>query len=152
MKYGRNELCNSQQTKTCHFQSFLFLTDFQFVFCFSLTLILPGKASLECCYGPLALLSNYASVSFGWSLARIRLLISQPKREISFHVPSVVVLYSFFPAVATARLDVAQLVLQYFRLKSESSSFSSSFSTITPVFPYTSCKLSHLRCYGQSLI
>ena len=48
---------------------------------------------------------------------------------------SVVILYSFFPAVTTTRLDVAHLGMQYFKLTSESSSFSSPFGAITPVFP-----------------
>ena len=49
-------------------------------------------------------------------------------------VPSLVVLYSFFPAVATTRLDVAHLEMQYFTLTSESSSFSSPFGAISMFF------------------
>ena len=62
------------------------------------------------------------------------------------------VLYSFFPKIATTRLDVAHWEMQYITLTFELSSSSSSFREITAVFPYANCKLSHLCCCNQSLI
>ena len=96
-------MCNSQQTKTCHFQSVLFLTNYQNVVCFSLPFIFPSKAALECKYWPLLLLFDYILVKFWWSWARMKLLIFYPKRELPSLMCSVVVLYSFFPAVASTR-------------------------------------------------
>ena len=78
-----------------------FLTDSQFDF-YS-PLILPSQAALECNYGPLHPLFDCVSVNFWWSLTRMILLISYPMREPPYFVPSVVVLYSFFPAVASTR-------------------------------------------------
>ena len=85
--------CNSQQTKTCYFQSAFFLTDSPI--CFSPPLILPGKASAS----PLRL----CFVNFWLSLARMRLLIFFPKRELSSLVPSVVAFCSYFLATNSTR-------------------------------------------------
>ena len=103
MKYGLNNWGNSLQTKSCYFQSVLFLTDSQFAFCFSPPFMFLSKAALECNYRPLCFRFDYVSVNFWWSLVRMRLLISNPKRELSSFVPYVVVYYSFFPAVASIR-------------------------------------------------
>ena len=74
-------------------QSINLLADSQFVFCFSPPFIFPSKAALECNYRPLRPRLDYVSVNFRRSLARIRLLISCPKRELPSLVPSVVVLF-----------------------------------------------------------
>ena len=103
MEYGLYNWCNSLQTKTCHFQSVLSLADTQFAFCFSPPFIFLSKAALECNYEPLHFHFDYVSVNFWWSLCRTRLVISYPKRELSSFVLSVVVHYSFFPAVASTR-------------------------------------------------
>ena len=134
MKRGLNKKCNSQHTKTCHFQSVLFLTNFQFVFCFHLTLILPSKASLECYYGPLPLRLCFRQFLVVFSQNKIANFLAKAGASLPCAVPSVVVLYSFFQSVATTRLDVAHLEMQYFTLTSELSSFSSPFGAITPVF------------------
>ena len=67
-------------------------------FCFPPLFMVHSKTALECNYGPLRLLFDYPSVNFWWSLARMRLLISQLKRKLPCVVPSIMVLYSPFPA------------------------------------------------------
>ena len=79
--------------RNAHFQSVLLLTDSQFVFCVSPPFIFPIKAALGCNYRPLRPRLDYVSVNCWWSLARMRLLISYPKRELPSLVPSVVVLF-----------------------------------------------------------
>ena len=106
-----------------------------------------SKVTQECKYGPLRPLFNYASVNFWWPLTRMKLLISQPKPELS----SLVIFYSFFSAVAKTRYTSCSTLGDaiYFTLTSE---LSSSFGAINLVLPHSSCKFSHLRCHVQSLI
>ena len=134
------------------FSQFFFSRTSNLFFAFLLTLILPSKASLECYYGPLPLRLCFCQFLVFLGQKNIANFLAKAGASFPCAVPSVVVLCLFFPIVATTRLDVAHLEMPYFTFSSESSSLSIPFGAITPVFPYTNCKLSHLCCYGQSLI
>ena len=103
MEYGLSDWCNSQQTKRDTLGQSFFSRAPNLFFAFlrpSYFLAKPFWSVIMDLFVPVW--TMFLSI-FWWSLARMRLLISYPKRELLSLVPSVVVLYLFFPAVASTR-------------------------------------------------